>query len=797
MSLSKKLLYMGYKIDYYTNLLNNKTDELNNVKFGNNYDNVLAIKEWNKNKFELHNQLKLINNSLNNFASDSIRYINSIQQNKFGETDEDSDKDLQNKRLEYYTNEDLNVRYYKLKKDLILSEKNDINKKLIYCFIFGLFFLYKDIDISFININRIIFDNHYNDSVKFTQDFLMGLHYNNAYLAGGFINMCINYPTTQNLINTDLDIYINRENFKEFYEYISNNFIISKSKVYFSSPYTESFFKRNGLLSRLTLKLKNIKIDILIIYDERDIKDVINDFDLTYCSVYIDPKEIKVDDNDINKWKLPIEGETEDMIEKSGKLRDDYATNYLFNPFIQKRLNKYTNRGYKTLIQTKIDKIYESKKSKIITNELIFYTLFKHTYYQYKNLVYLGEFVFLISVKYTKDNLDDLCKYVSEYLYNNKIYYLYLQNEIIKTFIKSAKQDEEEEKYNDNKSLQDIIEVMNALLEENIEKAKEEKIPMKLPPKNILIFTNPRVSNFLQNLFDDEKIENSLVRFSISLQSEMESYSEISETLFSELITKTLLESDNNILSNPSLINFIITIVNYIYKEVYEENMNLLPEEWYLQEKVRVATLNNSKNYNLTIINYNDKDNEYDKEKYLQKNFKNINYFDLYEYEEKTFFEAYEDDNNILFIIDNENDDIKLRYTGFIYSFETLTTNDLQEFILECTQEVPGAPMLTQIKNKNSWYNQLSSPYNIGVSTSQLYQALSLYKYTNKKTRLFILSNKQYLNYISNIKNISWRSSGINLWGDNINLISGTHCGIGMDVYNEILFLNEDELNFE
>ena len=41
------------------------------------------------------------------------------------------------------------------------------------------------------------------------------------------------------------------------------------------------------------------------------------------------------------------------------------------------------------------------------------------------------------------------------------------------------------------------------------------------------------------------------------------------------------------------------------------------------------------------------------------------------------------------------------------------------------------------IKNKNTWFAQLSSPYNIGIQISQFYQALSLYENSNKKIRKF------------------------------------------------------------
>ena len=200
---------------------------------------------------------------------------------------------------------------------------------------------------------------------------------NNAYLSGGFINMCINYPNTTNLKLTDIDIYINKKNFLNFYIELNNFFNLTYANIYLSSAYFESFFKKNGLVSRLSLIFKNIKMDILVIRDDRDIKQVINEFDLTYCSVYIDPKTIDVESESINDWNIEIKGEIKDMKNKSGKLRKEYANKYLFNPFIQKRLHKYTKRGYKTEINTYINEIFEEKKPHLITNDLIYHTLFK------------------------------------------------------------------------------------------------------------------------------------------------------------------------------------------------------------------------------------------------------------------------------------------------------------------------------------------------------------------------------------------------------------------------------------
>jgi hypothetical protein len=157
-------------------------------------------------------------------------------------------------------------------------------------------------------------------------------------------------------------------------------------------------------------------------------------------------------------------------------------------------------------------------------------------------------------------------------------------------------------------------------------------------------------------------------------------------------------------------------------------------------------------------------------------------YYDLYEAEDKLYDEVYEDSDNLLFVLEDTK-------KGFTYTFDTLTTQDLSEFILECTQDVLSAPTLSEIKNENVWYSQLSSPYNIGVLVSQLYQAYSLYENSNKEIRKFVISSPQQLKYVSNIKAIQWENPGVNIWGERINLVSATHCGIGMKVYNQVMYI--------
>jgi hypothetical protein len=161
--------------------------------------------------------------------------------------------------------------------------------------------------------------------------------------------------------------------------------------------------------------------------------------------------------------------------------------------------------------------------------------------------------------------------------------------------------------------------------------------------------------------------------------------------------------------------------------------------------------------------------------------FREIMYLDLYEAEEKPYDEVYEDTDNLLFVLEDNK-------TGFTYNYKTLTTESLMEFILECTQDVLSAPTLEQIRQKKRWYSQLSAPFNIGVLVGQLYQAYSMYENSNKEIRKFLISSPQELKHVANSKAIQWGESGLNFWGEQINLVGATHCGIGMKVYNKVLY---------
>ena len=161
-------------------------------------------------------------------------------------------------------------------------------------------------------------------------------------------------------------------------------------------------------------------------------------------------------------------------------------------------------------------------------------------------------------------------------------------------------------------------------------------------------------------------------------------------------------------------------------------------------------------------------------------------FYDLYEAEEKPYDEIIEDEDYLLFVLADTK-------SGFTYTFDTLTSENLQQFILECNQDVPGVPNLNNIVDSNKWYLKISTPYNVGVLVSQIYQAYSLYENSNARIRQFVISYTQELQHISNVNAITWTNSrpGINVWGEQINLVGESHCGIGMKVFNKIEYVDD------
>ena len=715
----------------------------------------VKLAKWNKCKINLNRELKVIDNKLNRFIKDSnnciseLNYnnkLNSYKKVRFGNTDDEEEGS------EETTTGVISKLYIFIYKVLF---ENNINIKLYNCLLYGAFFCNtNENELYSTTFNRIEYDQYLNNSKIILDSFLKCLKNNNAYLAGGYINMATNYPSFENSYKTDLDIYVNKRDFLNLFNEIKSILTIIHYNFNISSSYTESFFKKNGLLTRVVLYLRRIKLDILIIRDDFDLKDVIKNFDLTYCSVYLDSED------------LVIKGNIDDMINKSGKLNDDYAEKYLFNSFIQNRLIKYKKRGYKTSIKTKIDLVIEKNPPKVIEFSIIVHKFLEIFATKYQTVIQLTQLIYILSIlEYSKINLIECAKKISTILYDDERYYYYILLEQCNSFLI----DDNNPRYitqvmNDSKINPNFYKLIKMVTD------FEKELRNIAQEKNEMIFTqkpNP-INELIRYLFSEKviltlkKLEPNFIK-SEKLIEELKNIHKKNPNLeFNEILVK----SSNKFLSNINYINLIMILISKEYK-VYED-------KWFMQQKASKASLFNFNYFKDEITQYN---NDLD--------FRQIMFLDLYIPEEKPYEEVYEDSNNLLFVLEDDK-------TGFTYDFKTLTTDSLMDFILECKQNVTGAPVSNQIKNLNLWYVQLSAPFNIGVSVSQLYQAYSMYENSKKQIRKFVFGSPEKLNHISNIKVIQWpgMEPSRNIWGEPIDLIGSTHCGIGLKVYNKVMYVN-------
>lgn len=806
MNLSEELKNLSEKINFYSNLLSKKTEQINYIDIKNKEE---KLEKWGICKKKLKNKLRFIDNKLNRFIKDSnncISYITSDTElnlhKKFSFGNESDDEESgdggdEGDGIDGGNRGDgqdivdigaditgiasskvlFNRKFYeKVIKEFNVKDYNT-NKKLYNCMLYGTFFLVST-QFSSLTVSNLeqqpgqrlqpgySYSEEIKESKRILDLFLTALENNKAYLAGGYINMAINYPDSKYISLTDLDIYINKRDFKEFLTNIQAIFTIISYKYDIASPYMESFFKKNGLLSRFIIMLKNgIKLDILIIRDDFKLTDVIKNFDLTYCSVYLNP-------NGLTSKNFEIKGDVEAMLEKSGKLNDEYAQNYLFNNFIQNRIKKYSNRGYKTLIDAHINVVMEKKSRRVVNEPVLINQLLKKMYEKYKTIVSLQDLIYTISIlDYTKTQIIECAKIISTKLYNTDKYYYYILIDLLeivkeKFYYVRERFAESSENYENFQKLQE--EFKNELI---ITARKNNEFQFTVKPSDnnkIIELFKYSQSNYLNRIKTSLNINLNLFLIDELLK--------ISNDNPNEDLSKILLKSSNDFLSNPKYTNIIITFLYNIRNHpanlvVVDDDM--FSDYWFLRKKPGIATMDNFDNFRYEIMPYT----------HSEINFREIMYFDVYEYEERTFDEVYKDKDKLLFVLKDTK-------RGFTYDFETLTTASLMEFILECTVTDIGAPILSQIEDRNKWYSQISAPYNIGILVGQLYQAYSLYENSNKEVRKFILDSPEKLNYISNIKAIQWNpdTPGDNIWGERINLVNNTHCGSGATVYNKVFY---------
>ena len=673
----------------------------------------------------------------------------------------------------------------------------NITEKVKICLkYFILSLIYPSVDL-YTSLSNLYINSLLEEIEEVLDEFLDILNNNNAYIAGGYINMAVNYNDLFINKSTDIDIYVKKENIEKFLQDLSylDNKTFNDINVYnefmISSPYLESFFKKNGILSRLTKRYVSTRrpvqqIDIIVVDDTKNITDVIKNFDLTYCSVYLDPED------------QTVKGDIKAVEDKSGKLNDDYAKHYLFNKFIQNRIKKYKKRGYKTLIDTSINiTIDNEKKSKDINDSVIVQKLLNILYNNYKISIPIPQLFNELSVsEYSKDTFEQVCKNIAKIIYGQwdekYYYYIIIKNcdSLIQSFmgyvITINDYDSDgtpigrESHTNINKfpeKFKELIEKIKEFKNYYIQKAEEngETQYLKEPIPFVLLFQMLKtdlVKNYIRvitptfNITDKQIDEKSRKLIDHNADNLL---SGVTDEPITELF---LLYFKNYILGDMRYVQIILSIINYV--SIKEKEKQLIVD-WYTNKRFTTAITYNIEQFRNGIIEYTG-----------PIDFSEISYFSPVMYEEIIYEQVHSDDDNLLFVSED-------RRIGFTYTFDDMIVDDRQEFILECNELHIGTyfPSINSVKdNGRKWYNMISTQYNIGILTSQLYQAYCLYKNSDKTIRKFVLCKQKTLESVTNLKVLNWGNSrNVNIWNEKIRIENETHCSNSQIVYDEIKYI--------
>lgn len=183
----------------------------------------------------------------------------------------------------------------------------------------------------------------------------------NAIIAGSYP---LSLYSPKEFVADDIDIYINSRNFDAFlkdliqhtyepkktFEILIENYKINHI---LSKEYDASFFYKNNIKFKITLKMygngssrkfklpDTEEVDIIVVHDDRKLTDVVTNFDLTFCQIWFDGKNIH-------------STHPKHIMNMSGVLRDDYVKSFIDdkNKFIVDRIKKYKERGFKISIST-------------------------------------------------------------------------------------------------------------------------------------------------------------------------------------------------------------------------------------------------------------------------------------------------------------------------------------------------------------------------------------------------------------------------------------------------------------
>lgn len=619
----------------------------------------------------------------------------------------------------------------------------------------------------------------YKEGIKYKNEFFIMLKETNSYIAGGFFHMITH--DIKFYVYTDMDIYVNQTNSEEILKYFYDKG--ASLSLQLSSAYNESFFSKNGILSRTRVRLDlGYLYDVILVKNNVDVvKTVIPNFDLSYCSVYYDSQNgiVKGNINQLNK--------------KIGKLNKDYLK-YLTNTFIQNRLKKYQKRGYITHIKGSINlKLEKEKRDNEINDKTIVKHIFKKLYQKYSYSQYKYFVIKELSVDYTINNLINATKNISNKIYGSNDMQIIMILNIIETinkineeaFIKGGGLGDSELSSPARLILLNKGKIYSEKLEEVknnlIEYAEKYNIPLNIDEKytNLILkecfFSEKNFSNYL--------IKNYNLDLEYSLNNQDSEDIELGNNNIIYLLKNMYALEDN-----VYILNFIyLAFYNYVYVKYRYNDFSYISSSSNDIEKY-IKIILNYKLDNLWLenvkvrsaINFNkDISLNLNLEYKPEFNVKELLYFDLFMIEELPYDEVIEDKDNLLFILPNKS--------AFTYNYEILIQAISEDYFLECNKMLNEMPIRDDVII-DKWYVKLTSSFNLLVPFIDLFYMISIYENTNKGTRIFYLDNQANLDYVTSIKALGWER-GQNMWREYINLVSETHCGSGMVSYNSIKYI--------
>ena len=187
----------------------------------------------------------------------------------------------------------------------------------------------------------------YKQLVRYIPNLDEVLQQNGALIAGGSVLKSV-VPGEQWYTKADIDIYVPIPNDKPFNQYFRGN-RVSGTQAKKASGYCRSFLRRNGIryvksvtmpLPRDTYGSRALFVDIMAVRKRTTPLQVVQNFDLTFCQVWYDGRDVYATHPD-------------HIEQKSGELQGDYVPIYFSgNTFLHRRVRKYLGRGFKIRANT-------------------------------------------------------------------------------------------------------------------------------------------------------------------------------------------------------------------------------------------------------------------------------------------------------------------------------------------------------------------------------------------------------------------------------------------------------------